>query len=79
MIKHMHIELDSDTLFHRRFTFKSDVTHRPLGMYKHYKKGDTAVLRFCCNCFIEECTELGCIEQTSDGYCECGLDHSVLR
>lgn len=75
----MHIELDSDTLFKRRITFKEDVMHRPLGINKTFKEGETAILRFCCNCFIEECNELGCIEQTSDGYCECGLNHSVAR
>ena len=61
MIKHMHIELDSDKLYNRKF--------------KNSLDGSKTMMKLCCNCYLSECYELGCIEQTSDGICECGLEH----
>lgn len=56
----MHIELDPDKLYKRKFTTSERTT----------------ISNYCCNCFLEECYEFGCIKQTKEGFCECRLDHS---
>lgn len=58
----MHIEIDQDKLYPRKFT-------NSLG---------TRIELLCCNCFLNECFVLGCIESTSQGKCECKQDHSSL-
>jgi len=35
----------------------------------------SAILKLCSNCFLEECSQYGCIGKTSDGDCECQVDH----
>jgi len=52
----MHIDIDQ-TKLHRR-AFRDSV--------------ETKNLMLCCNCFLDECFELGCC---LDG-CECRQDHS---
>lgn len=56
----MHIELDSDKLYKRKITTSQKTT----------------IVNHCCNCFLEECYEFGCIGETSEGYCECQLNHN---
>jgi len=56
----MHIEIDSNRLYRRSF-------QDSMG-----KK----IMMLCCNCFLNECFDIGCIGSTNDGSCECRLDHS---
>ncbi len=56
----MHIEIDQDKLYRR--TFQDSMQSK--------------VMMLCCNCFLNECFELGCIRSTKDGSCECQQDHS---
>lgn len=55
----MHIELDSDKLYKRKITTSEK----------------TEIVSYCCNCFLDECYEFGCIVETSEGYCQCALNH----
>ena len=55
----MHIELDSDKLYERKFKTSEG----------------SKIMKLCCNCFLSECYELSCVEETKDGKCECGLVH----
>lgn len=59
----MFMDLDSDKLYERRIKGND-------GHLTDEKK------KFCCNCYLDECFQLGCIGYTSDGECECKLDHS---
>ena len=64
MIKLMHIELDSDKLYQRKFTTIDSLGEK------------TRISNYCCNCFLEEGYEFGCIKQTKEGFCECRLEHA---
>ena len=55
----VNIELDPDRLYPRKLSTSLQ----------------TEVLNVCCNCFLEECYQSGCIGDTSMGKCECKLDH----
>lgn len=60
----VNIELDSNRLYLRK-----------LRKHKHSASLECAILKLCSNCFLEECYKYGCIGKTSDGDCECQVDH----
>jgi len=53
----MHIEIDSSKLYPRSFQDSLE------------KK----IMMLCCNCFLDECYDLGCIGLEG---CQCRMDHS---
>ena len=55
----MHIEIDPSKLYPR--TFHDSVGKR--------------IVNLCCNCFLNECLDQGCIRSTNDGLCQCELNH----
>lgn len=58
----MHIEIDQGKLYRRKMT--DSVGSR--------------IELLCCNCFLNECFELGCIGSTPQGNCQCRQDHRSL-